>query len=475
MNKILIALLSLVLIGVGCTKDLTNLNQDPKNPAIVPSYTLFTNGQRILARNMSNSNVNFNIFRLIVQQWQETTYTDESNYDLNTRSIPRYVWDSLYRDVLQDLHTAKALIPKDVTDPDIQKNQLAIADIMEVYTYYYLVTTFGNIPYSEALNIDNVFPKYDDQKTVYYDLLTRLDADLAALKASSESFGTSDVIYGGNVSSWRKFAATFKLKLGMTIADFDDQKARSVVESAVQTGVFTSNSDNAIFKFLAAPPNTNPIWEDLVQSGRKDYVASSTFVKALDSLNDPRLPLYFTTDADNGYSGGDPGASSNYATFSKPSTKITLPDFPGNLLDYAETELYLAEAVARGYNVGGSAADHYNKGITASILAWGGTQADATTYLNNPKVNYTTSATNYREKIGVQKWLALYNRGWDGWIEWRRLDYPHLEPAVEALSDIPVRFTYPVTEQNYNTAHYNEAAKAIGSDKVTTKLFWDKF
>ncbi len=459
-----------------CKKDLTSLNVDPKNPQSVPAYSLFTNAQRNLARTVTSSNVNLNIFRLITQYWQETTYLDESRYDLDTRTIPQNLWTAMYRDVLTDLQEAKRLIPQQVTtDAVMQKNEIAMTDILQVYTYYYLVTTFGNIPYTDALNIENVFPKYDDAQTIYNDLLNRLNADIAALDVTGESFGSADIIYGGNVAAWKKFANSLKLKMGMTIADADFAKASTTVTSAVQSGVFTSNADNATFKFLAAPPNTNPIWEDLVQSGRKDFVASKTIIDTMLTLNDPRTPFYFTTDASGGYSGGGAGRSSNYATFSKPSENITRPDFPALLLDYAEVEFFLAEAVERGIAVGGTAVQHYNNAVTASIVYWGGTTAQATTYLAQPSVNYLTTPGTYKRKIGIQKWIALYNRGWDSWIEWRRLDNPQLQPAFRAVSAIPVRYTYPINEQNYNTANYNQAATAIGGDDVTTKLWWDIF
>ena len=158
-----------------------------------------------------------------------------------------------------------------------------------------------------------------------------------------------------------------------------------------------------------------------------------------------------------------------------PDTAITAPDFPGLLLDYSEVEFLLAEAIERGFNVAGTASTHYDNAITASILYWGGTAADAATYLAQPSINYVTAPGNYKQNIGIQKWIALYNRGFDAWIEWRRLDYPQLQPAFGAVSDIPVRFTYPVNEQNYNTENYNAAASDIGGDDVTTRLWWDKF
>ena len=125
----------------------------------------------------------------------------------------------------------------------VQKNELAIQILWRCE-----LVLFGNylwdIPYSESLDITNPFPKYDDAKTIYNDLLTRLDADIGKLKTTAESFGGADIIYEGNVTAWKKFANSLKLKMGMTIADADNAKAKSTIESAVAAGVFTSNADN---------------------------------------------------------------------------------------------------------------------------------------------------------------------------------------------------------------------------------------
>lgn len=472
-----------------CTKDLTSLNNDPKNPLVVTSASLFTDAQRQLSNVLTSSNVNRNIFRLIEQQWQETTYVDESNYDLTTRQIPDEFWRDFYALSLINFDRAKQVIPTDVKDASQQKGDLAITDIMEVSAYYYLVTTFGNVPYTQALDVKNVFPKFDDAKTVYYDLLTRLDADIAVLNASGTaiSFGAADVLYNGDVTAWKKFANTFKLKMGITIADYDKTKAQAVISAAVTAGVFTSNADNATFKYVAGPPNTNPVWVDLVQSGRQDFVANGTFISYLNPGTpdaDPRLPYYFTTNSDGDYVGGDNGESASpFSGFSKPSGpllvassigKITNPDFPGLILDYSETEFTLAEAALRGF-IGGSAEDHYNAGILASMNYWGVANADAAAYVALASVAYPAvgTKTEQLDAIAFQKYLALYNRGVDAWIETRRLDYPALVAPPEAKSAFPIRFTYPINEQNVNKTNYDQASTAIGGDKVTTKLFFD--
>jgi hypothetical protein len=261
--------------------------------------------------------------------------------------------------------------------------------------------------------------------------------------------------------------------MGIALADVDAAKAKTLVEASADHGVET-NADNIVFQYLSAPPNTNPVYLDLVQSGRKDFVAANTLVDAMKGLNDPRIPYYFSTDATGAYTGGIYGSSNNYATFSKPNAALTAPDYPTTLFSAAETHFIEAEAIERGL-ITGDAATHYEEAIRASIAEWGGSTADADAYLAQPSVAYATAAGNWKQKIGTQAWIALYNRGHESWTTWRRLDFPVLTPPADANSAVPLRYTYPVQEQNLNTENYTRAASAIGGDVVETKIFWDKF
>ncbi|WP_183565404.1 SusD/RagB family nutrient-binding outer membrane lipoprotein [Mucilaginibacter sp. SP1R1] len=490
MKKISIIFVLVSLLSA-CTKDLTKLNTDPKNPGSVPSYTLFTNAQRVLTNTVVSASVNSNIFRLIEQQWTETQYLNETNYQLPSRRQPDLLWTQFYTNTLINFEKAKEFMLTDVADAGTRKNETAITDILEVYAYYYLVTTFGNIPYTQALDITKPFPVYDDQKTIYYALLTRLDADIAALDPAAGSFGSSDLVYAGDIGQWTKFANTFKLKMGILLADVDVAKSKTVVEAAVKAGVFTSNADNALYNYDTTPPNTNPIWVDLVQSQRHDFIATTEFMAALQvpatgvtsGFADPRVPYYFAPNAAGVYIGAPNGSGNGslvYSKYSLPSGplltpgsigSVTNPGFKGVLLDYSETEFNLAEAVSRGFAVSGTTQSHYNAAITASISYWTG--GSAATYLALPKVNFATATGTDLQKIAAQEYLAFYNRGWDAWTTNRRLDYPALVPPENAYSAFPVRFTYPISEQNVNESNFSKAGAAIGGDKVTTRLFFD--
>ena len=289
MKKAIIFSLSALLLSTSCVDNLTDYNVDPKNPATVPGVALFSNAERALTRQVISTNVNQNPFRLYVQYWAETTYPQESQYDITTRQINRSFWDAIYTRVLSNLSEAKNLIPNNKFASDkVKKNQQACVEILAIYAWKTLVDTYGNVPYTEALNFSNSQPKYDDAKAIYASLFTRLDTALGMLDNSAEGMGSADILYKGDIDSWKKFGNSLKLRMALTIADDDNAKAKSAAEQAAPN-VFTSVGDHAQLQFVASPPNTNPLWEDLVQSGRRDFVGTSVLIDTLKKKNDPRL------------------------------------------------------------------------------------------------------------------------------------------------------------------------------------------
>jgi len=475
--KKLIILLAVACYFTSCVESLDDYNIDQKNAAEAPPATLFTNATKELADILTTPNVNLNNFRLYVQYWSTTTYLQEPRYDLTSRTIPEALWETLYRDVLADLKEARRLTLEDeFLDPDVKNNQLAQIKLMEVYSWFILVSTFGNIPYSQALDIETPLPVYDDAATVHDDLFKRLDTALSLITPEVEGFEEGDLLYEGDMESWAKFGNSLKLKMGMLLADVDNDRASTVVSEAAPN-VFTSNADNALFPYISAPPNNNPVSANMnpLYSSRQDFIIAGTFTDKLNELNDPRRPFY-ATPVNGEYKGGRYGYLNEYDAFSHVTERQIDPTFPGVFLDYSEIEFLLAEAVERGF-ISGSAATHCENGIEASILYWGGSQADVNAYLAQPSVAYNTAPGAYKEKIGVQTWLALYNRGWSAWTAWRRLDYPALLPPMgdgaPAGLAIPVRYIYPINEQTLNPAQREAAASAIGGDEATTKLFWD--
>lgn len=487
MKKIILVIVVLMSAFTGCTDKFEDFNTDKKHPEFVPGESLFSNAQKELADYTSNTNVNINIFKLMAQYWTETTYIDEANYDLVTRNISTSIYFRMYLRVLTDLKEATKVISAEApvtSDGKVaQKNKLQIIELLNIYCYSHLVDVFGAVPYTEALNIENVYPKYDAGSVIYADLFSRLNMAISKIDVSGECFGSSDLYYGGNTAAWLKFANTLKIRMAITIADFDNASAKAAVESAYM-GAFDSNADDCQMAYLTSSPNYNQLYADLIASGRQDFVPANTIVDAMVSLNDPRLEAYFRDQVDTStvsgveklaWVGGEYGYPNSYGQCSHISSTIEKADFPGIMMTYAEMCFYLAEAAERGYTVGGSAEDWYNKGVTASFNYWKVSGVSA--YLAKPEVAYTTAAGTWKQKIGIQSWLANYTRGYEAYNNWRRLDYPILNLPEEATtySDIPVRFTFPVNEQTLNAVQYKAASTLIGGDEIGTKLFWDKY
>jgi hypothetical protein len=481
MKKILILILPIVLL-TACVDSLDDYNVDKKRASSIPPRTLVTNALKGLTDILTTPNVNSNNYRMFVQYWCTTTYLDEPRYNMTARLYSENFWNAIYRDALSDLKEAKRLITADATlDASVKNNQLAIIEILEVYCWRVLISTFGDVPYTQALDSENLLPAYDDAATIFSDLTDRLNTAISQLTPASTSFGTADVLYGGTVARWVKFGNSLKLKMGLQLADHDNAKAKIMVEQAASalTNLLESNTENARFPYIASAPNNNPVSQNVSSTftSREDFVIANTIVNAMNSLNDPRRVQYFS-QVSGAYVGGNYGFANAYGSYSHVSAKIMAATLEGILMEYAEVEFLLAEAIERGYTVPGTAASHYNAGVTASILYWGGSAAEATAYLAQPAVAYTTATGTYKQKIGTQKWIALFNRGWESWVEWRRLDAPQLNPptgaAITSPLKIPVRMIYPVSEQTYNGAQWQIASGRIGTDSPDARLFWDK-
>ncbi len=455
-------------------------NVNPKMAEVVPGSAVFTMAEIALVEQINSLDQNQNISRLLAQYNAQTTYYGESQWNFYDRSLPDAMWESLYRDVLLDFKEAKRLFDLDMAVSDeVRANRKAVVDILEVYAYHVLVDLNGNIPYTEALmGRANPSPVYDNAATIYADLIDRLTEDALALDNTFNGIGEADVMYNGDVDSWRLFANSLQLRLAMRLADVNPALSKSKAEAAIARGVFTDQSESAALIYFGVTPHVNSIYSNMIEQGRNDFVASNTIIDTMNAINDPRRPYYFSL-LDEEYVGGRYGYRNVYDQCSSFSEQMLAADFPAILIDYVEVEFLLAEAAARGYTVGGGTAEsHYIEGVTQSILAWGGNTSEAATYLAQTEIGYSTGSTagNFRKKIGLQKWLALYNRGLEGWAESRRFDSPVFNIARnKTANDIPMRMPYPYNEDNLNLTNYNAASAAIGGDLVSTKIFWDKF
>lgn len=491
MKKILL-IISVFVVFSACGK-LEPLNENKKDFTVVSGASLYNGASLQLANELSTTNINLNVTNHWMQQLAATTYADESRYDMTTRAVPGAHMNTMYRLVLMNLKEAARVLENEPLAgiPQAQRdNQLAIVEIMAVLAWSNIVECFGDMPYTEALNFTFPSPVYDDGLTIYKHLIARLDAAIGKMNPSIGGMPTGyDNINGSSAAGtvkWIKFANALKLRMGLMLADVDNTFAKATVETAAPN-VFVSG-DKVVMNYMLAPPNQNQQYIDFVASGRDDYVITSNLIDAMQPTNppsdilnvtvtDPRLKFYADPLGDGTYKGGAQGHSNGFSSFSHVDPLNTAANREWIFMDYVETEFLLAEAVERGFAVGGSAEAHYNNAITASIRYWGGSADEAAAYLAQPTVAYSTAVGNWKQKIGTQAWLSYWLRGFVAWNSYRRLDYPRLQAPdgyLQGIDKVPVRLFYPVSEQTLNEVNYTDAAAKIGGDHPLTLLFWDK-
>jgi hypothetical protein len=391
----------------------------------------------------------------------------------------------MYAGPLQDLQTIIDLnsgdAAADYAGYGDNGNQIAVAKILQAWTFQHLTDAFGDIPMSAALQGgDDTAPSYDSQANVYAGLLTLLNEAMASMTNGSGPQG--DQVYGGNMDQWMKFANSLKLRVAMRMADVNGAAAQAAAEAALGSGtIIAGNEDNALFNYLAGAPNNNPINEDA--KTRNDFAASNTMVDMLASLGDPRVGVYYAPAVSSGeYAGEVYGLDEANAALtpdddvSQRGAAILAGDLAGIFFDAAQTHFLAAEAAERGWTSILSAEEHYNAAISLSMNYWGiADEAAIADYLAQEAVAYGTAEGAWNEKIGRQKWIALYMQGYEGWAEYRRLDFGVLaacaDGALQGDGSVPTRFTYPLDEQTLNNASWSAANG--GSDELTDKMWWD--
>jgi hypothetical protein len=481
---------ALLLFVSAC--DLTDMNENPNEPITVTPTNLLTRGQNLIAANTYAVSTHGWFGNIYSQYWTQNQYTAEDRFDFPyARAVQvNDMWNNWYV-AMNNLEEIVRLYERSPGRYDAfghPNNMEAIALILQAYTFQLITDIWGPAPFSKAfLGTANAAPAYDSQQEIYVgvlEMLTRANG-LINVGAPGPTPAAADLVYGGNMAQWKKFANSLKLRVAIRIADVMPAESQQAIQQALSAGVFTSVADRAEIRFSGSPPYRNPIFNSY-DDGRDDWAVTSTLVDYMQANDDPRLPAFADpSDRDNVIVGFDYGQTNGAAqaqfsvgNFSRPAAHLRQPATPGVLMRYDEVLFVQAEAAQR-WGIGGSAAVLYQDAIRASMADWGVTdQVAITAFLLSVPYN----AANWKQVLGRQKWVALYNQGVQGWSEWRRLDFGLLRPpAGGSLRDfglpIAVRIPYPSDEQTLNqqnwlaavTAHFGGAA----NDHQGRRLWWD--
>ena len=507
--RLYVVSLLLALVTVSCTKDFDEINTDPNKPPKFSTPYLLTSFQEFMTDNYYDEWFGGRFSYIYAQYWSQMSYTDESRY-LNRENTINSWWNYCYagRDIdppdgayngggIIDLIEIIRLNTDEETRDDAallggaNVNQIAVARILKAFSLQIMTDTWGDIPYTEAFQgAENPLPVYTSQSVIYGDLLNELDEAQQQIDETAAAV-SGDIIYGGDMAKWKKFANSLRLRVAMRMSKVPAgslpsgvSSINAVINDAVADGVFESNADNAVLKYLGLVPNNHPLNENA--KTRSDFAISEPFVALLNSYADPRVNFYGALPADTSihevtgfpYGLTRIGATAlNDNTFSRVDgtgpdptgnfSGVYAPDAPAVLMDYAEVCFILSEA--NNYDQ-----TEYENGITASCEFWGVDEADITTYL-------ASVPAALAQTVAEQKYIALYVQNNQGWCEWRRTGYPVLglpeggimEPG---LTEIPRRMYYPFDEETNNTANWSAACQAQGwgdTDLLDDRVWWD--
>ncbi len=508
-----------------CTDKYSDINTDRNTIATVSVSELpflFSKAQATAIPNRDRYQVAQNLFADQYAQYYACTAT----YFPSDRNVIRMDWvgaafNPIYTDLVPQIQAILA-----IADPS--SAEAALANIIWVLGFHRVTDYWGPIPYFKAGEPGNSVP-YDPQDKIYDDFFKRLASAVTILKDKTGvvPFGSAgaDIMYGGNVSKWIKFANTLRLRLAMRISKVDPARAKTEAEAAVAGGVLTTSPDEDAF---IQKTETGSDWNGLsIMSDWNEFRMSASMESVLKGYSDPRMPVYFlpvgaTKDKPNGngqYEGLRNGLTSTQQTQSvnlpgansHVGARWTSPDFgglatyhatPQNVMVVAEAYFLRAEGALLGWNMDGNAKDLYEAGITNSLKQWGIVDAAAiqnyinststpiapNDFLNSPPlanipVKFSADPVVQKQQIFLQKWLALFPDGNEAWADYRRSRVLPLYPV--ANSDNPDitntatqyirRIPFLLSEKQSNGSEIDKATQLLGGpDKVTTPLWWDK-
>lgn len=511
-TKIIVGIMAVALFS--CTKNFEELNTDKTRIQTVKGKSLDALFSTSLYSTFPGAG--YQLVQNLYCDAQAQFFACTQQGFSSDRNVVNGFWmDIFWKAYLKGMGNLDVILRQ--TAPDAEKPDAlaySVARIWRSAIYLPVVDIYGPLPYSEFGNgKDSVF--YDSQEAIYNDAFVSLAQSVKTIdsilkvRPTATIFGTADLMYGGNLQRWMKYANSLRLRAAIRLSTKFPDKAKTELLAALNApgGLMTDNADNAWLK-PSPPSSTN--WFCFMYNWNEIRMSAAMY-SLLKGYNDPRMPIYFAPAVKTGQfkairngmtivqMGQEENSVDNNSNFGTKFHGVRDTE-PFGFMQAAETWFILAEAALNGWNVGYTAKECYEKGIESSFLQWGLTAAQIATYTNgtsrpvplndiyntpalsNIPVAFGTTESVQREQIGTQKWLSLYPYGGpEAWAEFRRTNYPKLYPRLnnentDASTDAGSmkRITYPPIENTVNKAGYDSGVRLLGGpDKTSTLLWWD--
>ena len=522
MKQLFILFIAIVTIAlISCSKEkLDKTNTDPTKAGAAnfdPNY-LLSNAQLTYA-NTGYSQV---LYQGPMMQVIASTISYYGNGDkyVNADSFLDYQ-GKLWNDGYNAFSTIKEMqLLANQKGAENYSNLISIGDIMLVLITQRLTDTYGDVPYSQAGQAKSGirYPAYDTQQNIYLGMLNNLQSAINKLDPAKD-IPAQDLFYSrfsgaARINAWKKFGYSLMLRVAMRLTKADAPTAKIWAEKAALGGTFIDINDNAIVYTDASNGNVQNSTSNVMQVDLSPgFKWSKTFIDRIKADNDPRLSYIAELSNNNNnpavqigmpngrdLNGGAtdirnepayPGAAGTEISgnYSRPRTSVYMPlNTPILVLTYAETELLLAEAAARGWNVGSATASvHYSNGVRGSLKSLGQINSVAeipdgtiNTYVAGKPLDVSSLGNSLRD-INIQYWVSTAStfNFIETWHNWKRSGYPVLTPVNYTGnvtgSTIPRRLPYPSNEIIITPDAYRAAvARLSGGDVLTGRVWWDQ-
>lgn len=480
--KGIIAKMLFLFVVFSCTKKFDELNT---NPNLITEDVVKING--LFTQVVANSATGTFGGRI-------SEFVNFTNPGDGLRSFARFDYEGFYNGFYTSYLINISEIIRLTNGSDKLSNKNAIAKIYGVWLWQTLTDRFGDIPFTQAaLGFENTVlqPRYDTQESIYKQLFTDLKAATSQLSndPGKESYGNADLIYGGDIDSWRRFANSLRLRMAIRVRYKDQALAQTNVADVINAPLITSDNQSAkLLSEANASVNQgyyNPFRYAIDVSYTNGLKLGFTPVELLRTKNDPRLSVYFNPSVLGGVWRGAPvnlGASQKTSRYQTDSLSLVGDFFRSsqlrfNILSAAEVSFLKAEAALFGLAGGGNPQLLFEEGIENAMKMYNVNQAEIDIFLASPEGTLTGSDEDKLKQIIDQKYIALIFQGDEAWAEYRRTGYPLVwigNDDTDTGGQMPRRLTYPFQEYLINENSVTEAAGRFqGGDKLTSKVWWD--
>ncbi len=472
----------LVLVfGASSCQNFLDVNNSPNNPTSVPPSLALSGAQLGLAFNLNNDLGR--MAGVFIQHYAgvQSQMASYDVYSINGGDIDN-AWGfsaGLFSGTLKGFRDVQRV----AEERGNAQNYAGIAKVLLAYNFAMATDLFGDIPFSESLRYQEGIknPKFDKQQDIYPALFKLIDEGIALLQTPSALRpGADDLYYSGNIAAWIRAANTLKLKLYLQIRKVDANTARTGIAAVLaQNNFIRNNSEDLEMRYTATQNNQNPLFVFAVQARETDICISQRFLDSLQTLNDPRVPFYFTNQGQARYIGFENGGTGTPPSIQTRARLGRYPigfvgsntggDAPFRMLTHFQAQFILAEA-ALTLGTAGDARQYFENAIRASMAKVGVAAADANAYVLARLAAYD-AARNNEARLNVvirDKWAASVGTPIEAWNDYRRTGYPRLAIASNAqnITTIPTILPYSALELAANPS-------APAQQLLDKKLWWD--